>query len=120
MGSGAVARQFAQPADGGFVPGVSAGLAYLLFGSFAAGFVALFEALPEGLVPALAGLALIGSVTSSLSAALAEADEREAALVTFAVTVSGVTFFGLSAAFWGLVAGLLLRHQGLLKARFAR
>jgi benzoate membrane transport protein len=92
--------------------GISAGLTYILFGSFAGTFVALFAALPVGLVPALAGLALLGTVTGSLASALSDPSERDAALVTFAVTVSGVTVFGMNAALWGLAAGLVLRSTG--------
>jgi benzoate membrane transport protein len=95
-----------------WMAGVSAGVTYILFGSFAGTFVALFAALPPGLVPALAGLALLGTVTSSLSNALNDQSERDAALVTFAVTVSGVTVFGMSAALWGLAAGLVMRATG--------
>lgn len=97
--------------------GVSAGIAYLIFGSFAGLFVTLFASLPAGLVPALAGLALLGSVTGSLSAALADPAERDAALITFAVTVSGASYFGVSAALWGVAAGLLIRFAARLRQR---
>jgi benzoate membrane transport protein len=97
--------------------GISAGITYIVFGSFASFFVALFAGFPTGLVPALAGLALLGSVTSSLSAALAEPSERDAALITFAVTVSGVSYFGISAALWGLIAGLFIRAASKLREK---
>jgi benzoate membrane transport protein len=95
--------------------GISAGVIYLIFGSFAGLFVTLFAGLPAGLVPALAGLALLGSVTSALSAALADPTERDAALITFAITVSGASHFGISAALWGLLAGLLIRFASQLR-----
>jgi predicted benzoate:H+ symporter BenE len=59
-------------------------------------------------VPALAGLALVGSVTLSLSAEFAEPSEHDATLITFAVMVSAASYFGISAALWGLLAELLI------------
>ncbi|MFD0786956.1 benzoate/H(+) symporter BenE family transporter, partial [Micromonospora azadirachtae] len=35
-------------------------------------------------------------------------ERREAAVVTFVVTASGVTLLGVGGAFWGLVAGCLM------------
>ena len=55
----------------------------------------------------IAGLALLGTIGSGLAAALADEQEREAALLTFLVTASGITLFGIKSAFWGLVAGSL-------------
>jgi len=63
----------------------------------------------------VAGLALLGAFASSLGAALAEPDSREAALATFLAAASGLSFFGIGGAFWGLVAGgaiLLLNRAG--------
>jgi len=57
------------------------------------------------LVEAVAGLALLNAFGGALSGALANASEREAALATFLVTASGVSFFGVGGAFWGLVVG---------------
>ncbi len=53
----------------------------------------------------MAGLALLGAFGSALMGAAAEPKDREAAIITFLVTASGMTFFGISGAFWGLVAG---------------
>ena len=75
------------------------------------GFVALA---PPVLIQAVAGLALIGAFSGSAFAALKEPDTREAAAITFIVTASGVTFAGISGAFWGLLAGGLA--MGLAKA----
>ena len=91
------------------------GVFYLLFGLFGATLVSLFTALPQALVAALAGLALFGAIAASLAGAMAVPQEREAALVAFLVTASGMSFLGLSAAFWGLIFGLfahwLLTHK---------
>jgi benzoate membrane transport protein len=89
-----------------YVAAVCAGGFYLLLGVFGATVAALFAALPQPLVLAIAGLALLGTIGNGLAAALASDDEREPALVTFLVTASGVAFAGVGSAFWGLVAGL--------------
>ncbi|WP_079201338.1 benzoate/H(+) symporter BenE family transporter [Pseudomonas sp. CC6-YY-74] len=90
-----------------YVAGVVGGLAYLLLGLFGATLVSLFSAFPKELIAALAGLALFGAIGGALAGAMAQPDDREAALITFLVTASGMSFFGLSAAFWGLMFGLV-------------
>ncbi|MDA7086021.1 benzoate/H(+) symporter BenE family transporter [Pseudomonas sp. SA3-5] len=89
-----------------YVAGVSGGLAYLVLGLFGATLVSLFTAFPKELIAALAGLALFGAIGGALAGAMAQPDDREAALITFLVTASGMSFLGLSAAFWGLMFGL--------------
>jgi benzoate membrane transport protein len=72
------------------------------------------------LIEAVAGLALLGAFGSSLANALANADEREAALVTFLTAASGLSFFGIGGAFWGLIAGgaiLALTRTGASKPK---
>ena len=86
-----------------------AGAFYLVVGLFGATVGALFAAFPRELVLAIAGIALFGTIGGALAQALADADEREAALITFLVTASGLTLFGVGSAFWGLVAGALSR-----------
>jgi benzoate membrane transport protein len=90
-----------------YVAAVAAGIFYLLIGLFGATVGALFAAFPKELVLVIAGLALFGTIGNGLAAALANEQEREPALVTFLVTASGVTLFGIGAAFWGLVAGVI-------------
>ncbi|MED5608822.1 benzoate/H(+) symporter BenE family transporter [Pseudomonas sp. JH-2] len=82
------------------------GVFYGVAGIFGATLAALFAALPKALVLSIAALALLGSITNGLSNAMAEARQREAAMVTFLVTASGFTLFSVGSAFWGLVAGL--------------
>ena len=89
-----------------YVAGVVGGLAYLLLGLFGATLVSLFSAFPRELIAALAGLGLFGAIAGALAGAMARPDDREAALITFLVTASGMSFMGLSAAFWGLVFGI--------------
>jgi benzoate membrane transport protein len=97
-----------------YVASVFAGIFYLFTGVFGATVAALFAAFPKELVMAVAGLALLGTIGNSLSAALREERDREAALITFLVTASGLSIAGIGSAFWGLIAGgiaLLLRPR---------
>lgn len=84
---------------------VSAGGFYVLAGIFGGSITSLMAALPVAWVQMLAGLALLGTISGSLVQALANDKERDAAIVTFLVTASGVTLMGVGSAFWGLVAG---------------
>ncbi|MFA7439044.1 benzoate/H(+) symporter BenE family transporter [Castellaniella sp.] len=86
---------------------VWAGVFYVLTGIFGATVVALFAAFPIELVAAIAGLALLGTLGSSLHGALLDPSLREAAMVTFLATASGMTLWGIGSAFWGLVLGAL-------------
>ncbi len=94
-------------------------LSYLIFAIFGASLVALFAVLPAPLIALVAGLALIGAFTNALSLALTVENERLAAIVTFAVTASGITIAGIGAAFWALVAGLLVIAIDYAKKRLA-
>ncbi|ETA03200.1 hypothetical protein ThrDRAFT_03333 [Frankia casuarinae] len=71
--------------------------------------VTVAAAAPTGVTTALAGLALVGTLASALTSALADPAERQAAVVTFVVAASGVTLARVGAAFWALAAGLLVR-----------
>ena len=72
---------------------------------FAGWLVGAVAAIPVAVVSALAGLALVGTALSSLVAALGEERGREAAFLTFAITASGVTVWGVGSAVWGLLVG---------------
>jgi benzoate membrane transport protein len=87
--------------------GVFCGLFYLLVGLFGATLVSVFTGLPGQLVAAVAGVALLGALMGGLHGAMADTDHRESALITFLVTASGITLFGIGSAFWGLAFGLL-------------
>ena len=87
---------------------VVAGIGYVALGLTAGAAVAFMSVAPPLLITAVAGLALLGSLGGALAAALKRDETREAALVTFLVTASGVTFFGIGGAFWGLLAGAAL------------
>jgi benzoate membrane transport protein len=92
-------------ADKRYLAGLSTGACYLLLGLFSSVVASLFTAFPSEFVLALAGLALLSTVANSLNTAMSDEASREAAIITFIVTASGLTLFGIGAAFWGLVAG---------------
>ncbi|OEC36560.1 benzoate membrane transport protein [Pseudomonas cuatrocienegasensis] len=83
------------------------GVFYGIAGIFGATLAALFAALPKALILSIAALALFASIIGGLTQAMSEPDEREAALITFLVTASGMTLFSVGSAFWGIIAGLL-------------
>ena len=99
--------------DRRYVAAVVAGGFYMLVGIFGATVGSLFAALPQELVLATAGLALLSTIGRGLAAALGHEGDRQPALITFLVTASGVTLGGVGSAFWGLVAGSLA--LGLLR-----
>ncbi|MBK6648500.1 MAG: benzoate/H(+) symporter BenE family transporter [Betaproteobacteria bacterium] len=86
---------------------VVCGLIYVLIGIFGASVTGLLTAFPKELIAAIAGLALLGTIGSGLTTALAHEPHREAALITFLVTLSGVSIAGIGSAFWGVLAGSL-------------
>lgn len=85
------------------------GCVNILAGLFGATIISLFLIAPEALVLAIAGIALLGTITASLSAAMTDTQDREAALVTFMMVVSGVSFFNIGAPVWGLLLGLIVK-----------
>lgn len=102
--------------DRRYMAAVWAGVFYLATGIFGATVVSLFAAFPGELVAAIAGLALLGTIANSLAGALDDVRGRDAAIVTFLATASGISLFGIGSAFWGLVMGLLVHN---LRARGA-
>lgn len=88
-----------------YTASAAAGLLYIALGLAGGTIVSLMAAFPQALVLTVAGLALLGTMASGLSVAVKEEQHREAALLTFLVTLSGVTVAGVGSAFWGVVAG---------------
>ena len=84
---------------------VMAGVFYTLMGLAGGAVVGLLAAFPKELISALAGLALLGTIVGGLSAALKDERHRDAAAMTFLVTLSGLNMAGIGAAFWGVLAG---------------
>ena len=90
-----------------YTAAVSCGAIYVVLGVFGAAITGVLTAFPKELVAAIAGLALLGTIGSGLATALREESHREAALITFLVTLSGVVIAGVGSAFWGVVAGAI-------------
>lgn len=88
--------------------GIVSGAGYIVFGLAAALITALVSLAPSILIEAVAGLALIGAFSIAARAAFDAEETREAAAVTFLMTASGISIFGISGAFWGLLAGGLV------------
>jgi benzoate membrane transport protein len=96
--------------DTRYFAGVVAGLAYCVAAIFAGVFSSLFGSFPGELTAVLAGIALLPIITTSLVDAMEVKDYRDSAVVTFLVTISGVSAFGVGSPFWGLIAGVIV-HQ---------
>ena len=92
-----------------WVAGVSTGASYLVLAVFSAAFAALVVLAPAAVIPAVAGLALFAAFGSAVQQAIDDPNERIPAVVTFLVAASGIAVLGVSAAFWALVTGLLVR-----------
>jgi len=90
-----------------YMAAVAAGVFYIALGLAGGAVVGLLAAFPRELVDAVAGLALLGTIAGSLAAALKDEQHRDAALLTFVVTLSGLSLLGIGAAFWGVAAGIL-------------
>jgi benzoate membrane transport protein len=88
---------------------VAAAATYLVLALAGGALTALVAAAPGDVMQAAAGLALLGTLAASLAGALADEDGREPAVVCFVVAASGVSILGIGAAFWALLAGLVLR-----------
>lgn len=90
-----------------YIAGIANGIFYILGGLFAGSIVMLFSLLPKELVAALAGLALLGAIATNISVAMKNEAQRDAALLTFLATASGMQFLGLSSVFWGICIGII-------------
>ncbi len=99
-----------------YFAGVVSGVAYCVAALFAGIFSALFGAFPVELTAILAGLALLPVITAALTDALEEKDFRDSAVVTFLVTISGVSGWGIGSPFWGLIAGIAVHKFSAIRA----
>ena len=90
-----------------WVAAAACGAIYCVVGTFGASVTGLLAAFPRELIAAVAGLALLGTIGNGLAMALGSERHREAALITFLVTLSGLGLFGIGSAFWGVVAGAI-------------
>ncbi|MEQ1723735.1 MAG: benzoate/H(+) symporter BenE family transporter [Pseudobdellovibrio sp.] len=91
-----------------YVAAVVSGMIYIIIGLMAGTVTSLFAAFPKELIAAIAGLALLGTVSSGLQKIFVEETEREAAFITFVIAASGLKFLNIVSAFWALVVGGLV------------
>jgi benzoate membrane transport protein len=101
-----------------YTAAAACGAMYVVIGIFGAAITGVLTAFPVELVAAIAGLALLGTISGAMTAALQDESTREAAIMTFLVTLSGVVIAGVGSAFWGVVVGaiaLLVQHYGRSK-----
>lgn len=91
-----------------YIAGMSCGFFYILMGLFAATLTSLLMSFPHLFIVALAGIALFGTISHNIAIAFHEVKDREAALLTFLFCASGVQFFGIGSAFWGLLFGFVV------------
>jgi benzoate membrane transport protein len=99
------------------------GLAYagvwVILGLLSPTVLQLLAALPGPVVAALVALALLGPLVGALTAAFAQPHQRLPATLTLVTTASGMAAFGIGAAFWGLMVGLLAWGLDHLKPRLS-
>jgi len=94
---------------------VYCGALYILIGLFGTAITGALTAFPKELIAAIAGVALLGTIGSALNVAMRDEFHREAALITFLVTLGGVVFAGVGSALWGMIVGalaLLIQRAG--------
>jgi benzoate membrane transport protein len=87
----------------------TSGWAYLVLAVVSTALTVFISLAPPDVIGAVAGLALLGTLSSSLAGALSATEGREAAAITFVVAAAGLSFLGIGAAFWALAAGLVVR-----------
>ena len=87
---------------------ITSGVVYVLLAFAAALVISLASLAPLALITAVAGLALVPAFVGSISAAFNERNQLEAPALTFLIAASGMTLFGISSAFWGVVLGVLI------------
>ena len=90
-----------------YTAAVSCGAIYIVIGLLGGAFIGALMSFPKELIAAIAGLALLGTIGNGLAIAVKDESHREAAIITFLVTLSGVVIAGVGSAFWGVVAGAL-------------
>ena len=88
-----------------YTAAVSCGAIYIVVGLLGGAFIGVLMSFPKELIAAIAGLALLGTIGNGLAVAVQDESHREAAIITFLVTLSGVVIAGVGSAFWGVVAG---------------
>ena len=87
---------------------VAGGVFYLLLALVAAPTVSFVLQVPRELILAAAGIALFPTLVSAFTNATEEPKLRLPAVITFLVGASGMAVAGVGAAFWALLAGVLV------------
>ncbi|MEQ4563428.1 MAG: benzoate/H(+) symporter BenE family transporter, partial [Acinetobacter sp.] len=100
-----------------YIAGISCGFFYILMGVFAATLTSLLMSFPSLFIIALAGIALFGTISHNIALAFHDVNDREAALLTFLCSASGIQFFGIGSAFWGLIVGIIVMIVFKLKLK---
>jgi benzoate membrane transport protein len=105
-----------------YTAAVANGLFYLAVGVFGASITGMLNAFPIELVHIIAALALLPTMAANLANATQDDGRRDAAVLTFLVTLSGVTVARIGAPFWGAVAGIVatVLSSRLLRDRVGR
>lgn len=103
--------------DKRWIVGLLYALFYFVLALFSAPLVALFLAMPAATIAAITGIALIGPLANAIGGMLAEPEDRDAAILTFAATASGIALLGIGSAFWGLAVGFLALGARFILAR---
>ena len=90
-----------------YTGGIFVGLLALAFGLLAPTFTRFLLDAPEAFIMTLAGLALLKVLQSAFTICFSDRFTL-GALVAFLVTVADLPLFNIGAAFWGLVAGIVV------------
>lgn len=93
-----------------YIAGMACGVFYIFMGIFAATLTGLLLSFPREMITTLAAIALFATIGHNISIAFKEDLDRDAALITFLMSASGVQFLGIGSAFWGLVIGFIIYH----------
>ena len=102
-----------------WIASVSGGVVYLVFALFAGVAVAFVYQTPRDLLLAASGLALLPTIVNAFNTMVENASERLPAVITFLIASSGIAFFSVGAAFWAILAGLLVIQILKLKNPFS-
>ena len=90
-----------------YTAALSFGAFYLAAGIFGTSVTSALIAFPSELVHIVTTLALLPTIGANLAVATRDETHREAAMITFLVTLSGVTVAKIGSPFWGAAAGVL-------------
>ncbi|GAB3680269.1 hypothetical protein GCM10027597_24360 [Saccharopolyspora tripterygii] len=100
-----------------YTAGIVSGLGAIVVGLFAPALVRFMLATPPAFIAVLGGLAMLRALQGAFVTAF-HSRFTFGALIAFLVTVSGVHPLNINAAFWGLIAGVVV-SWALERADFA-